>query len=110
MFWWGNFFSSTLQVSGIKKKEVGEKLRANLPQLKNKEYFLGINSDPWIHHFQPDNYKKISQLSAYEFDEWTESLDHIKIAAKWPLSEWHLAAINLYESWRLLVQITDLVT
>ena len=51
MFWWGNFFSSTLQISGDYKVQFTKKLYEAYDLLKEQGYHVGINSDPWIHHF-----------------------------------------------------------
>src|SRR3954447_26685572 len=43
MFWWGHFFSSTLQVGGEYKKTVKVKLQDNLEGLSAKDYSIGVN-------------------------------------------------------------------
>jgi hypothetical protein len=110
MFWWGHFFSSTLQVGGEYKKTVKVKLQDNLEGLSAKDYSIGVNSDPWAHHFRDDNYKPIEAINRDELYRITDNLDYIKIAAKWPLSDWIFAAINLYKSWELLLNLSGLIT
>lgn len=110
MFWWGHFFSSTLQVGGEFKKTIKENLQGNQEILLANGYYLGINTDPWIHHFKENNYIQIETIKRDEFYSITNELDYVKIAAKWPLSEWNLAAINLYNSWELLLNLSGLVT
>jgi hypothetical protein len=107
MFWWGNFFSSTLQISGEYKSRFLKGLHNSYPLFIEKDYFIGINSDPWVHHFGEDNYKPIRLLSKEAFATVLEESTHIKIAAFWPLKEWDSAANNLSESWKFL---TGLVT
>jgi hypothetical protein len=109
MFWWGHFFSSTLQVGGEYIKPVKENLQDNLKKLLANGYYLGINTDPWIHHFKENNYIQIGAIKRDEFHNITDELNYIKIAAKWPLSDWNLAANNLYNSWELLLNLSGLI-
>jgi hypothetical protein len=106
MFWWGNFFSSTLQLSGTYKQQHLLKLIEAYGNLSSQNYFIGINQDPWIHHFEADNYRKISALSKKAFSATLEEMPHIKIAAHWPLSDWDSAASKLSQSWRLFTGLT----
>ena len=102
MFWWGNFFSSTLHVSGVYKLQYEENLTRFYPLLEN--HFIGVNSDPWIHHFENDNYRPVADLTQKDFENICKSLDHIKIAAKWPLDGWQVAPPELFANWKLLLE------
>ena len=106
LFWWGHFFSSTLQLSGVYKEKNRVRLSEAYETLSAQHYFIGINEDPWKHHFETDNYRRISDLSKKAFATVLEERPHIKIAARWPLSEWDSAAIKLVESWKLLTGLT----
>ncbi len=105
MFWWGNFFSSTLQLAGIYKENNTEKLIRAYTFLSNQNYFIGIDKDPWQHHFEESNYASISNLSKKEYEEILLQQAYIKIAAQWPLSEWDAAANLLVESWKRLTEL-----
>jgi len=107
MFWWGNFFSSTLQLSGAYKKEFFNTIASSYQLLCKENYFIGTGADPWHHHFEETNYRKINSLTAKEFLKIIHDKPHIKIAAKWPLEEWNLAATRLYKSWE---RLTGLIT
>lgn len=102
MFWWGNFFSSTLHVAGRYKENNASSFALAFDELLLKKFSIGINSDPWQHHFEASNYKSISAMSKEEFAETIARQPHIKIAARWPLSEWDAAANILVESWLFL--------
>jgi hypothetical protein len=106
MFWWGNFYSSTLHISGSNVERHKQALVKHYPTLSEKDYWLGINTDPWVHHFEKDNYIKISELSAGAYEAAIEEQAHIKIATKWPLEQWDLAAIKLFDSWKFLLELT----
>lgn len=105
MFWWGNFFSSTLQLSGGFKNQYQNGLEMAYELLSSKNYFIGINSNPWNHHFGEDNYRRISTITKENFASILQENVHIKIAAQWPLSEWDTPANKLIESWKLFMQL-----
>ncbi|HUC82543.1 MAG TPA: hypothetical protein VMR70_16670 [Flavisolibacter sp.] len=105
MFWWGNFFSSTLQVSGSYKQAFAAQIIAAYDDLKEHNYAVGINANPWVHHFEAENYRPIQQLSSKGFTEVITQQPHIKIAASWPLSKWDEAAITLLNSWKFFVDL-----
>jgi hypothetical protein len=102
MFWWGHFFSSTLQVAGSYKEKAVEKLSEAHTSLAEKAYFVGIHTDPWQHHFDPANYKAINTLGMEDFRNILTQQPHIKIAARWSLTEWDAAANYLESSWLYL--------
>jgi len=105
MFWWGHFFSSTLQVSGIYKQRYAVNIAARFGSLSNSNYFIGVHTDPWQHHFEVDNYRKINSLSTQELADVIAAQSHIKIAAHWPLERWDEATTILYKSWKLLAEL-----
>src|SRR5919199_522250 len=51
LFWWGHFFSSTLQLAGVYKTTYAEKVESAYERLAAKNYYIGISEDPWVHHF-----------------------------------------------------------
>lgn len=102
MFWWGNFFSSTLQVGGKYKEQNLQRLQDAYPELSQREFAVGVNADPWVHHFGTDNYVPVRQLSQADFAGALHKHAQIKIAASWPLSEWEEAADKLIASWNFL--------
>ena len=107
MFWWGHFFSSTLQLSGAYRHLYLNKVLSAYPTLAAGHFYLGVHPDPWQHHFEKTNYCPVNSLTKEQFDGVAQEQRYIKIAAKWPLQEWDDAAIKLYKSWLFL---TGLIT
>ena len=101
MFWCGNFFSSTLHLSGKISTHMKENIKNSYELLSS--HYIGINEDPWMHHFGEDNYRKVSDVSKNEFETYCETSKHVKLAARWPLSEWHDAHSLLFEHWKFLL-------
>lgn len=87
MFWWGNFFSITLHVSGNYKQMFEQKILKNLPYVK-QDFFICINESQWHHHFQADNYVAIKQLSNKKVEEIISKKQFIKLAVKFSLQPW----------------------
>lgn len=104
LFWWGHFYSSTLQLSGRYKLQNLDKVIAGYSLFADNNYYAGVATDPWQHHFDNDNYKNISHLSPSGFADILQKAPHIKIAARWSLSEWDMAANHLTASWKLLMR------
>jgi hypothetical protein len=102
MFWWGQFFSSTLQVAGHYKEKSLPLLSSAFQALARQDYYLGINEDVWQHHFESSNYRKLSTLPKDEYEALLHQQPHIKIAARFPLSEWDAAANHFVTNWKTL--------
>jgi hypothetical protein len=108
MFWWGRFFSTTLHVSGNHKRSVVQAVSLSRNTLQG--FSVGINEDPWMHHFEEDNYRAIESMSATGFDEACLRTQHLKIAKMFPLKEWQRAPAILFESWKLLLEVSGSVS
>ncbi|HEX5151361.1 MAG TPA: hypothetical protein VFW07_07925 [Parafilimonas sp.] len=93
-FWWGNYFSITLQLGGRFLQAYRNKIEMNLSNEINTGYFICINDAPWEHHFEESNYQS---LKAIDSIETILNKPFIKIAKQHPLSEWN-NAIAFYES------------
>lgn len=88
MFWWGHFFSITLQLGGTYKELMSERLMRKAEQLQAADYYICIGDDPWQHHFEADNY-----LPAASFDKGgllavMEQKDFLKLAKRFPFGQW----------------------
>ncbi len=100
-FWWGHFFSSTLQVSGKFKQSLVE----NAAML-NDETYVCVHTSPWEHHFDTGNYRLVRELDAAEKQEIFRDAGWIKLAKRIPLSEWEQAPAFLEQAflhWMLLL-------
>jgi len=88
-FWWGNFFSINLHVSG-KYKERFFSSEKKLEQFKSWSFC--ISEDPWRHDFSVNNFLPFAEVNIKE----QLQRPFIKIAKKIPLSEWN----NVYDFYR----------
>lgn len=83
MFLWADCFSFTWHFSGDGLITVREKLLASAEQLLEASFFICINSDPWQHHYEEDNYV----LLTADLLPILENHSFIKISQKIPLSD-----------------------
>jgi len=104
MFWWGNFFSITLHLSGEYKKIFQQKIVDNLLQEK-QEFFICVHESQWHHHFQPDNYIHAKQFSTNQLDEIILNKPFIKLAVKFPVQEWNKVSALLDESFVAIINM-----
>lgn len=88
MFWWGNFFSLTLQLSGGFKKMFEEHIIRSMSFFSRTGFFICVNEDQWEHDFEKSNYRLINSLPAEETKAMIRDKAFIKLAARIPLSEW----------------------
>jgi hypothetical protein len=88
MFWWGNFFSITLQLSGQYKEKFENKIIENSEKLQT-DFFICINENQWQHHFEADNYIPVEQVNKNEFEKLILQKSFVKLAAKFPLQHWN---------------------
>lgn len=80
MFWWGNFFSTTLHIAGIFKTTFISRIINSFHFLSDAGYYIGVNTDPWVHHFEKDNYTRINTLMEKEFLQACEEHEHLKLS------------------------------
>src|SRR5437762_11030135 len=89
MFWWGNFFSTTLHLSGKYKELYSKNMINNYEELKRNNFYCCINEDQWHHHLEIKNYKPVKEFSVIEFKNHIAERSYIKLAKKLLLSHWN---------------------
>jgi hypothetical protein len=104
MFWWGNFYSTTLHLAGLFKQQFQAKIQNKFTFLSKENYFITINPNPWVHHFEQDNYRQINLLSEKDFMEQCGKYNHVKIARNTPIDNKNLTK-DLFGSWKQLIEI-----
>jgi hypothetical protein len=104
MFWWANFFSITLHISGRYRNAFAETICNNLsggvPGL-----YVGVHEDQWHHHFEENNYLLYDNLSPDEKARYIEKSQFIKLALKFDLSEWNRMPLLLDAGYEKLTRL-----
>lgn len=103
LFWWGNFFSITLHLSGRYKKQYEKKLITALPLLHEKGFYYCINEDPWQHHFEKDNYLPLTVHD--EAVKWLGDRSFLKLAKRVDLREWDKSLFILQKDFQTLIEM-----
>ena len=104
MFWWGNFYSTTLHLSGECKAQYLRKIQPAYNILSQQNFSIGINEDPWMHDFTNDNYIPVISLNEEEFKNRCGEQQHLKIAKTIALNDDNVNQ-KLTENWQLLAKI-----
>lgn len=104
MFWWANFFSITLHISGNFKSEIHLDERA-MTLLTEHGFFISTGKE-WDHHFEEKNYSQVNKADASltTVNERT----HLKLAKKIGLAEWENADKFLLSSFREIVNFLQI--
>jgi hypothetical protein len=99
MFWWANFFSITLHISGEYVYTVKKNL-AKKKELLGNGFFVAVNENQWEHHFEANNFLLYQQLDAVQQIKLFEQNDFIKLALKFDLAQWNNMPALLYDGYR----------
>jgi hypothetical protein len=103
MFWWGNFFSCTLHLSGSYKTMFLQTVQNNIAALQKNNFYICINKDEWQHHFKNDNYVLLDTLSTEEINAVICKHHFVKVAAKVELHQWQDAPVLLEKSFTAMM-------
>jgi hypothetical protein len=103
MFWWGNFFSTTLYLSGSHKKKYEDKIGSCFTLLQQEDFFIGVNADQWEHHFESSNYLSLKEMNDAGFKDYVRKKEFIKLAKRFSLEQWDTAGDTLFICFRQLI-------
>ncbi|MBC7827064.1 MAG: hypothetical protein H7122_04915 [Chitinophagaceae bacterium] len=103
MFWWGNFFSTTLHLKGKYQNELAPVLKKHLPVLAASDFFISIHNDEWRHDFEADNYLAIRSADAVTVNENLIRKDFCKLSGKVSLAEWNDAPAKLLRFYETII-------
>lgn len=105
MFWWGNFFSVTLHLSGKYKKMLQKKILKNMDRSNQPEIYLCVGNKEWEHHFEVSNYKKINDLTGAEIKNIIEEKPFLKLATRSPIDSFSYVEKLLDKNYQMLVSL-----
>ncbi len=107
MFWWGNFFSITLHISGSCKDLFQQRLSNSYSLFAENDFFLCLNNDQWEHHFEKDNYIPVKEIKEEQFERLLAQQPFIKLAQKYPLQQWNDISSRLFTEFTKLMEILN---
>jgi hypothetical protein len=98
MFWWGNYFSITLHLSGVYKEKYKTKIESAFLHMKDEGYFICTSDDEWEHNIEKNNYRQLNDMTGDEFKTYALKNKFIKLVRKIPLEQWDDAGSILLNS------------
>jgi hypothetical protein len=98
MFWWGNFFSSTLHLSGKYKEKYSNTIKNLYDELCRNEFYTCINEEEWHHHLEKENYLPVKSFTANDFADHVKKRSFIKLSIELSFSQWDNAIQLLSEN------------
>ena len=99
LFWWGKYYSVTLHLGGRYKEQFAAAIGSKYQRLQqaarqaeaglgNRDFYISVNDNPWEHHLEAGNYRRVSECSAAEWETLIREKSFIKLAKKIPLAQW----------------------
>ena len=104
MFWWGNFFSITLHLSGNNKSNLLKKIFENLSLLKENDFYVYAGQDEWEHDLDPGAYKKLSAINTEDVNTIFSANNFLKLAIKFPIDSLEAIEDKLLRNYELLIR------
>jgi hypothetical protein len=104
MFWWGNFFSITLHVSGNNKNDLLKNLTQNASLLAKNDFYIYNGTKEWEHDIDPDSYKKLSAINEDELQKIFSANSFLKLAVKFTVESLEAVEDKLLRNYELLIK------
>lgn len=98
-FWWGHFFSITLQLKGSYLQQYLPALLANEKILRANNGWMNVGNEEWQHHFRSNNMQLLQTHT-----ETLKEKQVLKLAFQCSLNNWDDAEKILTEKFQLLLQ------
>lgn len=99
-FWWGNFFSITLQLKGKYLEQYAAVIQQNIDKNVDENLWINTGDEEWMHHFRNDN-----MIRTTEQQQSISDKKILKLAVQCKLEEWDNAETKLTNSFRLLLDL-----
>ncbi len=107
MFWWGNFFSVTLHLSGQNIERIKQDPKELFAFLQQHNFFVCVNEEEWQHHFEENNYVPVTGLSQKDLEKFYEC-KFLKVAKKISLNEIDNVHSFLTETFREIIALLQI--
>ncbi len=97
-FWWGHFFSISLQLAGRHKTNAESKMVENFEWLQQNGYAVCVSDNPWEHQFDDSNFILLHSIGKKQFELLLAQKPFIKIANNIPLAQWQTVPVFIVKS------------
>jgi hypothetical protein len=99
-FWWGNFFSITLQLSGKYYQQCAFAIENAINKNRFINWHISTAENQWEHHFESSNYVLLAEGIHFNHAGHT----FLKLAKKIPLTRWDETNSFFIENFTFLIQ------
>jgi hypothetical protein len=86
-FWWGNYFTITLQLKGMYKQLYQTNIAKQIKEGNLAGAFINVGEDEWVHHLLPSNMKPITIADANTIAQ----KQTVKLVYQLKLAQWNEA-------------------
>jgi hypothetical protein len=104
LFWWANYFSVTLHLKGSYKDLFIERIKENRALLAEKDFYISISGDEWMHELDLKNYLPLSLTDRDTFEDISCRHSFLKISVKFDLNRWNESETLLINAFTNLLQ------
>jgi len=101
-FWWGNHFSIHLLLGGKYREYYEPFIRKHIEEGSLDQWYLGVSAEPWEHHFDMNNYQKISGMKGRPL--LFPNGNYLKLGKWHPLADWKAAVPFYLHSYHQLME------
>ncbi|MBI2729421.1 MAG: hypothetical protein HYX40_01480 [Sphingobacteriales bacterium] len=108
LFWWGNFFSSTLHLKGKYKELFATALKTKQHIFTREDYAISIAATEWDFRFDENNLKAVKTISPDEWNEIIQTKDFVKFSVKISLANWDNATSELLKYFMLNLKLAGI--
>ncbi|MEM7550826.1 MAG: hypothetical protein AAF363_14175 [Bacteroidota bacterium] len=105
IFWWGHYFSFTLQMEGHLAQNVLQKLIHDCSEITGKNLLLYSGMDRWCHDLGDPGYISIDTLEVDDLKKILSNLQFLKISAKSPLEDYTKVEENSTQYLKLFAEL-----
>ncbi|WP_295121953.1 hypothetical protein [uncultured Chitinophaga sp.] len=107
LFWWGQFFSITLHISGDEKIKYEKRLLQAREALAAEGFHVCVNNNPWEHNFEEDNYLPVAGLDVQVWENNILGRPFVKFAKRYELDVWENLLPGAEKDYATLLGLLD---
>lgn len=100
LFWWGNFFSISLHLSGLRASR--EQILPWIAYFKEHNFHINTSGNEWNYEFDEDGFAPITQESHF-YAEAIAGKGILRVSRKKSLSDWNLAYQELLQDFKIII-------
>ena len=103
-FWWGNYFSITLQLKGKFQQQYGEKIALAIAEKKLQDCYLSFSGNEFSFNLAAENYFLAEEINK-QFAEEIQQQPFLKISYKVSFAQWDVAEQSLLKAFEQFFSI-----